>query len=159
MKVDFNPNYNQSFGKLYRPSKVFIDKTLGWYLSDEFFKALPKIKEMAKDVDIYINCYKGPGGVGQFPAPPDLVEFGFSYVITKKLDLIENPIKRLDKIKNRIKKFAALNLNRKKMSGITTMLYDYIPQYALEPNKEDIFADAMIKDIARKKDYFVDKYR
>lgn len=158
MKVDFNPNYNQSFGKLYRPSKGFIDKTLGWYLSDEFDKAFPQIKEMAKDVDIYISCYKGPCGVGQFPTPPELLENGFYYVITKKLDLIENPIKRLDKLKNRIKIFLAINFNRKKMSGYTAMSYDAIPQYAIEPDKEGKFADAMVKDIARKKEYFADKY-
>ena len=38
------------------------------------------------------------------------------------------------------------------------MLYDEIPQYALEPDKEGKFADAMVKDIARKKEYFADKY-
>ena len=149
MKVDFNPNYNQSFGKLCCPSKGFINKTLGWYLSGEFEKALPQIKEMAKDVDIFISCYKGPSGIGEFPPFPELIVFGFHYVIMNKLDEIKNPIK----------KFFVRNFSRKKMSSCTTMLYDYIPQYALEPNKEGIFADAMVKDIARNKEYFIDKYR
>ena len=74
MKVDFNPNYNQSFGELFPPTEKQLQR-LGKYYIDEYNKALPQIKKMAEDVDIHIGCRKGITKLDR----------GFEYTVTRKL--------------------------------------------------------------------------
>ena len=58
MKVDFNPNYNQSFRELHTPSINEITKRLGKNSANACTEIFPQIEKLANDVDITLSCFR-----------------------------------------------------------------------------------------------------
>ena len=82
--------YKPSFGKLFvNPAE--IEKTVGKRFADQAVEAIPRLKNLAENVDVHVFARVST------LYPGDLSRRGFKCIVSKKLPeepVIKNPIKR-----------------------------------------------------------------